>query len=122
MKNPDMKLVKFTTDLYLSPVSLEQPSEFSADAIQPENGGVKEETLVLAASVKPFIDIVWTGVGIMFIGFVLAIVRRRKELDFSIPAGMPAGMPERKKKFSGATASEKKGNGKTHTNNKNFSK
>lgn len=122
MKNPDMKLVKFTTDLYLSPVSLEQPSEFSADAIQPENGGVKEETLVLAASVKPFIDIVWTGVGIMFIGFVLAIVRRRKELDFSMPAGIPAGIPERKKKFSGATASEKKGNGKTHTNNKNFSK
>jgi len=216
MKNPDMKLVKFTTDLYLSPMSLEQPSQFSkdqiyefkkgemkkigdlsvqfedfdfgniqkggkemmsgnytlaasmmvndgkniekisaktiykngepesvpvqipgnnrftfmflsmnvqgeeqggsqatiaiVDALKSDNTAAKEETLVLSASVKPFIDIVWTGVGILFIGFVLSVIRRRKELDFVLPANFSAR--------KGASASDKKANGKKDTSRK----
>ncbi|MEO8211336.1 MAG: cytochrome c-type biogenesis CcmF C-terminal domain-containing protein [bacterium] len=39
-----------------------------------------DETLVLTASIKPFINILWTGTGILVIGFFLSILKRRKEL------------------------------------------
>jgi cytochrome c-type biogenesis protein CcmF len=37
------------------------------------------EVLTVTASIKPFINFVWTGVLIMFIGFVFSVVRRLKE-------------------------------------------
>ncbi len=39
-----------------------------------------DETLVLTASIKPFINILWTGTGILVFGFFLSILKRRKEL------------------------------------------
>ena len=39
-----------------------------------------DETLVLTASVKPFINVLWAGTGILVIGFFISILRRRKEL------------------------------------------
>ncbi|MBV6479158.1 MAG: hypothetical protein HGGPFJEG_01919 [Ignavibacteria bacterium] len=39
-----------------------------------------EETLVLTASVKPFINILWTGTVVLVIGFFISIIKRRKEL------------------------------------------
>ncbi|MBK8550547.1 MAG: hypothetical protein IPL53_05575 [Ignavibacteria bacterium] len=39
-----------------------------------------DETLVLTASIKPFINILWTGTGVLVLGFFLSILKRRKEL------------------------------------------
>jgi cytochrome c-type biogenesis protein CcmF len=39
-----------------------------------------DETLVLTASIKPFINILWTGTGVLVFGFFLSILKRRKEL------------------------------------------
>jgi cytochrome c-type biogenesis protein CcmF len=43
-----------------------------------EEGG---ETLVIAASVKPFINLVWLGAGLILIGFVLSMGRRSSEVQ-----------------------------------------
>jgi cytochrome c-type biogenesis protein CcmF len=39
-----------------------------------------DETLVLTASVKPFIGVLWTGTCVLVLGFFLSIMKRRKEL------------------------------------------
>jgi cytochrome c-type biogenesis protein CcmF len=39
-----------------------------------------DETLVLTASIKPFINILWTGTGVLVLGFFISILKRRKEL------------------------------------------
>jgi len=39
-----------------------------------------DETLVLTASIKPFINILWTGTVVLVIGFFISILIRRKEL------------------------------------------
>ncbi|CAN5434918.1 cytochrome c biogenesis protein CcsA [soil metagenome] len=50
------------------------------DKRKEKKEGVKEETLILTASVKPFINILWMGTGILVLGFAVSIFRRRKEL------------------------------------------
>ncbi|MEO6694083.1 MAG: cytochrome c-type biogenesis CcmF C-terminal domain-containing protein [Ignavibacteria bacterium] len=40
-----------------------------------------DETLVLTASVKPFINVLWTGTLVLVLGFFISILRRRKELS-----------------------------------------
>jgi cytochrome c-type biogenesis protein CcmF len=49
------------------------------------NTADQKETLVVAASIKPFISVLWSGVVIMFAGFILSIVRRRKDLMVKFP-------------------------------------
>jgi cytochrome c-type biogenesis protein CcmF len=49
------------------------------------NPAEQKETLVIEASIKPFISVLWTGVIILFAGFILSIVRRRKELIVKFP-------------------------------------
>ena len=39
-----------------------------------------DETLVLTASVKPFINVLWTGTVVLVMGFFISILKRRKEL------------------------------------------
>lgn len=59
------------------------PSKKSPDynllmtAARPTN---QEETLVIEATLKPFINLVWGGVIVMVIGFIIAWRRRRMEL------------------------------------------
>jgi len=48
--------------------------------------GAPKETLVISAAIKPFISVLWTGVVILFAGFILSIVRRRKEILTKFPA------------------------------------
>jgi len=49
--------------------------------VAPKEGeGVTEETLVITASVKPFINILWIGTVVLVFGFFVSILRRRKEL------------------------------------------
>lgn len=44
-----------------------------------DNSGAQEETLVAEASIKPFINLVWSGVIILLVGFLVTIVRRAQE-------------------------------------------
>ncbi len=68
---------------------------FSKMNVQGENGatasiaivdkrnkkeGVAEDTLVVTASIKPFINVLWIGTVVLVLGFVVSIFRRRKEL------------------------------------------
>jgi cytochrome c-type biogenesis protein CcmF len=45
----------------------------------PGTGGASAETLIVEASVKPLVNFLWTGILIMMVGFVLAILKRSKE-------------------------------------------
>jgi cytochrome c-type biogenesis protein CcmF len=40
----------------------------------------QDESLVITASVKPFINILWAGTVVLVLGFFISIIRRRKEL------------------------------------------
>ena len=40
---------------------------------------VRKEVLSIEASIKPFINLVWTGVILMVVGFIISVVRRTKE-------------------------------------------
>jgi hypothetical protein len=44
----------------------------------PASSDIKE-SLVVQVSVKPFIELVWSGIGLVMIGFVFAAVRRKRE-------------------------------------------
>lgn len=78
MRNPD--IANFLThDFYLAPLSL-QPA--STDTIQPAGlppGGAPVDTLLAEASVKPYINLVWGGVLILLLGFLITILRRGRE-------------------------------------------
>ncbi|HEX2787622.1 MAG TPA: cytochrome c-type biogenesis CcmF C-terminal domain-containing protein [Ignavibacteria bacterium] len=39
-----------------------------------------DETLVVTASIKPFINVLWIGTVVLVLGFMVSIIRRRKEL------------------------------------------
>jgi cytochrome c-type biogenesis protein CcmF len=43
-----------------------------------QQSGSKKEVLVVEASIKPFIVLVWAGTLLVFIGFIISIQRRRK--------------------------------------------
>jgi cytochrome c-type biogenesis protein CcmF len=49
------------------------------DHPQEGNKITGKEVLTITASVKPFINLVWAGVLIMFLGFIISAVRRTKE-------------------------------------------
>lgn len=46
---------------------------------QSNSANVKKEVLTVEASIKPFISLVWIGVILMVIGFIIAAFRRSKE-------------------------------------------
>jgi cytochrome c-type biogenesis protein CcmF len=60
MRHPDIANL-WTQDFYLAPLSLEN------------------DVLVVEASVKPFINLVWTGVVVLLLGFLVTIFRRAPE-------------------------------------------
>lgn len=51
----------------------------SLDGTSSQQSTVSVPTLSVEASIKPFINLVWAGVLVMVIGFVLSVVRRTKE-------------------------------------------
>jgi cytochrome c-type biogenesis protein CcmF len=74
-------------EFYLSNVNAQEMKSGSGvitvavtDKNKKTNKSNTPETLLVAASVKPFINILWTGTGILVIGFFISIIRRRKEL------------------------------------------
>jgi cytochrome c-type biogenesis protein CcmF len=70
LRHPDV-LNMYTRDFYVAPLSVEPP----------EQGGGKRETLVVEASVKPYINLVWMGTITLVVGFVLTILRRVREAN-----------------------------------------
>jgi cytochrome c biogenesis factor len=49
------------------------------DLVTPPTQNSQEDILVIEASVKPYINLVWTGVIILVVGFLVTIVRRAQE-------------------------------------------
>ena len=45
----------------------------------------KSDTLIAEATIKPFINLVWSGLIILLIGFVVTIVRRFQEARTPVP-------------------------------------
>jgi cytochrome c-type biogenesis protein CcmF len=50
------------------------------DNIEAGNRQKVDETFVVTASIKPFINVLWIGTGVLVIGFFISILKRRKEL------------------------------------------
>jgi cytochrome c-type biogenesis protein CcmF len=46
---------------------------------QQAQGDSDQEILVVEASIKPYINLVWNGVIIIIVGFLITIVRRSQE-------------------------------------------
>ena len=62
-------------DIYVSPVGVETAEATGAST----NGVAGPESLVIDASVKPCINLLWGGTVVMMAGFLLAFVKRSKE-------------------------------------------
>jgi len=59
-----------------------QKAEFIVSKIKedkPANTQQSSEVLTVAASIKPFVSLVWTGILIMVLGFFVSVARRLKE-------------------------------------------
>jgi len=74
LRTPDIAS-SFMRDVYVSPVGLESANVTGASTAAP----VAPESLVVDASVKPLISLLWGGTLVMMAGFVLAFVKRSKE-------------------------------------------
>ncbi|MBP1658579.1 MAG: ccmF, partial [Bacteroidetes bacterium] len=89
MRHPDIANL-YLKDFYLAPLGLEEP------ASQGGTAGVSTDTLVVEASVKPLINLVWAGVIVLLVGFGVTIVRRGEEAAGRErrSAGLRSGAPE----------------------------
>ncbi|MGB2960210.1 MAG: cytochrome c biogenesis protein CcsA [Bacteroidota bacterium] len=54
-------------------------STITVGVLRPGDSPSQEEALIVEASIKPFINLLWAGTGLMMIGFVLSILKRSKE-------------------------------------------
>lgn len=89
--NPEYRVAKMSDNdvlgFYFVKMSVKGEEEGGATAtiavVNSADKDVKtktDETLVLTASIKPFINVLWAGTGILVLGFFLSILKRRKEL------------------------------------------
>ena len=60
------------------PVIIADVTDLLAQNVSPESAA-DADILVAEASVKPFINLVWSGVIILVVGFLVTIVRRARE-------------------------------------------
>lgn len=74
LRTPDIASF-LTQDLYVSPIGIEPAPAAGASTIP----GFSTEALVVDASVKPGINLLWGGTIVMMAGFVIAFVKRSKE-------------------------------------------
>ncbi|HCV43086.1 MAG TPA: hypothetical protein DGH68_06345 [Bacteroidetes bacterium] len=54
-------------------------SSVTIEVLHPGEDGPQSDALIVEASIKPFIGLVWVGTLIMFIGFFVAMMKRLKE-------------------------------------------
>ena len=95
MRNPAIASF-FSRDFYLSPVDLESAEAAAGGAVQddPRDLRVKvrpdqatlprPERLVVEASIKPFMSLLWGGMVLMIAGFGLAILKRTQEARWKL--------------------------------------
>jgi len=74
LRTPDIAS-SFMRDVYVSPVGLESANVAGASTA----ASLAPESLVIDASVKPLISLLWGGTVVMMAGFVLAFLKRSKE-------------------------------------------
>jgi len=55
------------------------PSMITVEVLKPGHGADESEALVVEASVKPFVNLLWGGTVVMMIGFALATVKRSRQ-------------------------------------------
>ena len=55
------------------------PSVITVELRKPGHGPDSSEALVVEASIKPFVNLLWGGTAVMMIGFVLAILKRSRQ-------------------------------------------
>ena len=71
-------------DIQLVAMNVGMGGSHSEVTVQVNRPGEKHEegaeALVVEASVKPFIGVLWAGTAVMFIGFVIALFKRSKEV------------------------------------------
>jgi cytochrome c-type biogenesis protein CcmF len=77
MRHPDIANLMLR-DLYLAPLSLDQADPKTGTA-HATGAVAKTDVLVVEASVKPLINLVWAGVIILLVGFIVTIFRRSRE-------------------------------------------
>jgi cytochrome c biogenesis factor len=51
---------------------------------KPSGPSGGKDVLIVEASIKPFINLVWSGVLVLLLGFVVTIVRRAKEASLKV--------------------------------------
>lgn len=78
IKTEPVKMKKFPASVQLISV---QPGTREAIVNLSDNnsGGAPKEVLLVKASIKPMISLVWIGVGVMVFGFIVSMLRRLKE-------------------------------------------
>ena len=74
LRTPDIASF-LTRDIYVSPIGVETAAATGAST----TGVPPPESLVIDASVKPYINLLWGGTLVMMAGFVLAFLKRSKE-------------------------------------------
>jgi cytochrome c-type biogenesis protein CcmF len=77
--------VNDNTDLFLAKINVEdepniQIAVVNKDEAVHDPGKISSETLVLTASIKPYINLVWGGTVVIVIGFIFSIIGRYKRL------------------------------------------
>lgn len=73
-KNAGLKIQLLNLTAQMIEVSISNPNETQPVVEQP-----KQEVLSVAASIKPYISLVWIGVIVMVLGFFVSVARRLKE-------------------------------------------
>jgi cytochrome c-type biogenesis protein CcmF len=74
------RLMNTTVRLVAMNVGVDQgASTVTVEVDRPHDAAEPGETLVVEASVKPFVNLLWAGTIVMFAGFLFATVRRAKE-------------------------------------------
>jgi cytochrome c-type biogenesis protein CcmF len=77
MRRPDIANLVLR-DLYLAPLSIDQADANMTTTHRAANAS-KPDVLIVEASIKPLINLVWAGVIILLVGFLVTIVRRSRE-------------------------------------------
>ncbi len=79
-RNVDSRLLNAGIQLMSMRVAAgESPSTITVGLLRPGDSSPQQEALIVEASVKPFINLLWAGTVLMMIGFVLSILKRSKE-------------------------------------------
>ncbi len=97
---------------YLTQISVaDAPVAFVAVSDKPESIESDKETLVLTASIKPLINLVWGGTIIMALGFFVSLANRRKSFITKLKASEALASADSRHNGNGHTSNGHSSNG-----------